>query len=105
MSDKTAQFVRQLDGLMGDAALYLLNPPLKGWEWEDDEDSKAESYEYVVVSAAVAPFSGPETYLFPSNAEGEVTDWGELPGSHKGRLSHAAALKRAGYRIVHEATS
>ena len=100
MSEKIARFMRQLDSFTGDAALYLLNPPLKGWEWEDDEDSKAESYEYVVVSAAVVPFSGPETYLFPSNAQGEVIDWGELPGSYKGELSHAGALQRAGYRIT-----
>jgi len=97
MTDKIAQFVRQLDDFTGDAALYHLSVPLKGQEWEDNQ---TESYEYVVVSATVVLFSGPETYIFPSNAQGEVTDWGELPGSYRGELSHAGALKRAGYRIV-----
>jgi hypothetical protein len=53
----------------------------------------------VIVSAAVVPFSGPETYLFPSNDAGEITDWGELSGSQKGTMSHRQVLEDLGYKV------
>ena len=36
---------------------------------------------YRVVSASTVMLSGPETYIFQADEAGEVTDWGELPGS------------------------
>jgi hypothetical protein len=36
--------------------------------------------EYFVVSSAGAPFTGPETLVFPADADGKVTDWGEVAG-------------------------
>lgn len=35
---------------------------------------------YFVVSSVNAPFSGFETLVFPANADGKVTDWGEVAG-------------------------
>jgi hypothetical protein len=58
---------------------------------------------YVAVSAV--PWVGspgrskPETYIFPTDAMGQVLDWGELPGSFQGGMDHARALKGLGYEI------
>lgn len=54
--------VRELDGFMGDAVLVK-----KGGE-------------FFVVSSVDAMFSGFETLVFPADAEGKVTDWGEVAG-------------------------
>ena len=83
---KVATFVRNLAGFTGHAALYRLTPPL-------------ERHAHVVVSATVAMFSGPETYIFAANAKGKVTKWGELPGSYRSGLDHAKALRGAGYEV------
>jgi hypothetical protein len=83
---KTATFVKNLTGWDGDARLYKCEPPLDG-------------HDHVIVSAVVALFSGPETYIFPSNAQGEPKDYGELTGSFRGALDHAEALRGAGYEV------
>jgi len=93
---KSAEFVKELTGCTGVAKLYRLSPPLIDMDYEDKERG---SYEYVVVSATVAMFSGPETYIFPSDAKGKVTSYGELEGSYRGGLDHEAALRRAGYTV------
>jgi len=82
----TATELRRLTGYNGDARLYRMTPPHKG-------------HRYVIASAAAA-YGNHETYLFPADASGEVTDWTELPGSLKGQLDHAAALEAAGYQVV-----
>ena len=46
---------------------------------------------FVVVSAIRLDWAH-ETYIFPANAAGEVTDWCELPGSYRGGMSHERAL-------------
>ena len=51
---------------------------------------------YVVTSGAFPFGSGPETYVFRSDSDGEVTEWGELPGSFKGSVDHERAIE--GYR-------
>lgn len=83
---KTATKIKNLNGWEGDARLYRLSEPLDG-------------HEYVIVSAVVAMFSGPETYIFPADPEGEVTGWGELEGSFRGGLDHVEALEGAGYVV------
>jgi len=67
--------------------LYEMKPPHKG-------------HRYVVASAVIAPFSGAETYLFPADAQGEITDWDELPGSIRGTLEHGDAIEAAGYEVA-----
>ena len=85
-----ATHIKTLSGWTGDASLYRLNPPIQ---------NKETTHEFVVVSAAVAFFSGPETYIFPANESGEPKSFSALPGSFKGGLSHTQALENAGYSI------
>lgn len=59
--------------------------------------------EYVVASAVTVIAGGrdygPETYLFPADKDGNITSYGELTGSQRGTLDHAAALRDAGYEV------
>lgn len=93
---KTAKLIRgNLPGFSGEAALYELSEPV---EYTPD-DTPIET-RFVIASAVVAPFSGPETYLFPATKDGAITDWGELHGSMKGTLSHLRALEHAGFTVT-----
>lgn len=69
--------------------VFRMSPPLDG-------------HEHVIVSAANALLSGPETYIFGCDKDGRVVDWSELDGSFKGGLSHDQALRNAGYVAVYE---
>jgi len=94
---RTATFIRAPRWGRGDMRLYRLSPPLSSEPWGDEP---AKAYEYVIVSAAVVPYSGPETYIFGADADGkDVIDWSEMPGSYKGGLDHEAALRLAGYEV------
>lgn len=73
--------------------LYKLSPPISGG-YEDKPDC-----EYVIVSAAMVPHSGPETYVFGSDEAGKIIDWNERAGSYRGGLDHEEALRRAGYSV------
>lgn len=72
--------------------VYRLDPPLKDYGGQN-------AHELVLTSAANVMFSGPETYIFPCDLEGEVTNWGELPGSKRGTLDCAGVLRDLGYEI------
>ena len=76
-----------LPDFQGHAALYRMNPPHEG-------------NEFVIASAINALYTGPETHLFPADADGQVIDWMEMEGSYRGGLSHARALEGAGYSIA-----
>lgn len=54
--------------------------------------------EYVVVSAVDSPYVY-ETYIFPSDENGTITDWMELDGSYKGGTDIDLALENAGYEV------
>ena len=92
---KTAKILRRLEDYTGVAYLCHLDPPLAREAWS--EEDQPPSYEHVVVSATVASYSGPETYIFGADEAGEVAAWGELPGSYRGGLDHEEALRGAGY--------
>lgn len=98
----TALFIKDLEGFTGYASLFHFNPPIKGYPDLDDngDELPAPAYEYAVVSATYAMFSGPETFIFPADSEGKVIDWGELPSSFKGSTDIAHALENAGYERV-----
>lgn len=99
----TAIKIKDLTGFRGQASLYKLSRPIPAQYTFDDEKEGTklvETTEYVVVSAAVFPYSGPETSIFPSNEEGVITSWGELNGSYRGGLDHYKALIRAGFFVV-----
>jgi hypothetical protein len=81
-----ATFVRRISNDVAVQEPYRLEPPYEG-------------YDFVVVSATVALYSGPETYIFGADSNGEILKWLELPGSYRGGLSHETALWNAGYAI------
>lgn len=82
----TATPIRQLQDWRGNATLYRLSEPLEG-------------NEYVVVSG-ISNEWGREAYIFAADADGEVLEWGELPGSYRGDISHVEALRGAGYEVA-----
>ena len=85
---KTAKLIREkIKGFNGHANEYQLDPPLDG-------------HTFVIVSATVVPYSGPETYIFESDGNGVITGWMEMEGSFRGGLNHAEALENAGYEIT-----
>lgn len=77
----------------GIAAVFRLSEPIK---------YKNKTTEYVWVSAVpyVGSFEGPETYIFPSDAEGEVLDWLELDGSFRGEMNIEKALAGLGFPVL-----
>jgi hypothetical protein len=75
-----------LKGFARHAALYRMEPPLDG-------------HGFVIASATSLTPTGPETYLFPADAEGGVVSWAKMDGSYRGGLSHAEAFAGAGYSI------
>ena len=84
--------------------LYRLSEPIAGRYLDSNTWEYAEcgSYDYVVVSASVVPYSGPECFIFGSDAEGNVLDWNDLRGSQRGTLEFENTLMRAGYIVVYE---
>ena len=42
---------------------------------------------------------GDETFIFESDADGNVSSWSELDGSFKGAQDHEQALRKAGYEV------
>ena len=96
---KTATKIQDLKGGASwvKQSLYKLEPPLHEETW----DGEVNDHVYVVASASNNPAYGVyETYLFPADAEGEITYWGELEGSERGILSHEKVFANIGYTIV-----
>lgn len=91
---KTATLIKRLSGFTGDARLYKLSEPL-GY-------TDSDMYDHVVVSAVNVMFSGPETYIFGADENGETVNWIELDGSFEGGLDHERALRDAGYTVLGE---
>jgi len=103
-----AQFVKDVSKkFAGSAILVECIPPMKYNSYEETNREYEGQYEdfekeakYVVVSAAHVTFSGSETYIFPSDEDGNVVDLGELNGSFRGALDHERALNNAGYELI-----
>lgn len=98
---KTAtQVAGPLEDFNGDARVFKLSEPHAYVSWDD---SKApETYDHVIVSAADAFDTGPETYIFGAkhvDGKWRVDNWGEMEGSFRGALDHEAALQNAGYKL------
>ena len=74
----------------GVAGIYRMSPTVKDWDGNEH---------LVVCVSAVMVHGEPETYLFPATEDGNITDWGELPGSRKGTLLHEDTLLDMGYAI------
>lgn len=69
----TATEVKKLDGFAGDARLFRLSEPVT-YDYNYDTKQDEKSTEFVIVSAVNAMFTGPETYIFPANEQGEVVN-------------------------------
>jgi hypothetical protein len=85
------------DAWNGEARCYRLDPPL---ESDNLESGVIDIVEYVIVSATIAPMTGPETYIFAADENARILDWMELEGSYRGGLDHELALENAGYTVV-----
>ena len=89
----TATFVKQRNGT-GDGRVYRLDPPMVA------ESGTAHQYVWVSAVDSFAHEPTHETYIFPSDAEGNVVDWCEQEGSFQGGCDHAKALAGAGYEVT-----
>lgn len=96
MPFKTATFIKRLDA-KGEGRVFHLSPPLKPFRLDEEPDHTG--YEYVWVSAVITT-TGPETYIFGCDKDGEVLSWGELPGSQRGILDINFVLAQAGYKVL-----
>ncbi len=98
----TAQFIKRIEKSPEAAqALYRLNPPIVQTGYNEDGEY-VSTHEYVVVSSIVAPYSGPETYIFAADETGKIVEWMELEGSFRGEPDHGRALRNAGYTTIFE---
>lgn len=111
MAEKKAYRLKRLTEWHSEAWLYRLEPPMEvaGYDYVNDDSDKfvaiTHIYEYVIVSAVVADYTGPETYIFHADSDGKALDMLELDGSYRGGLDHAQALANAGYSVIGEAKS
>lgn len=98
---KTATYIRTLTGWRSDARLYRLSERVTGEERREAPAGGSEyrpvQVDHVIVSAVVDVASGPETYIFPANNEGEALSMLEMEGSFRGSLDHVAALAGLGF--------
>ena len=100
--NKTATLLQDnLVGFKGHAAFYKLSPPFESIDYDYNDYCIWLKHEYVVVSATFAfDHGGPETFIFPADAKGKMTSWGELPGSQRDTLDHDYVLNQLGYQVV-----
>lgn len=98
MTGKAYRYMHNANTL-GHAEAYRLDPPrsVTRWEAETDEDVTRE-YSLVVVSA-VDNFYAHETLVFPSDASGQIADWGEIYGI-RDTTDHGEVLGAMGYEIA-----
>lgn len=41
-----------------------------------------------------------ETFIFPATSDGQIIDWGEMPGSRSNVKDHDLVLRNAGRKII-----
>jgi hypothetical protein len=83
---KMSKFATKVKDVNSKQVMWQLEPPLDG-------------NKYVITSASTVDFTGPETYLFACDKEGNITNWCELPGSYRGELNHKRCFANIGYCI------
>lgn len=93
---KTATLVRTLEGWVSDARLYKLSEATPYNHYGRDD----KRTDYVIISAVVALFSGPETFIFPATEVGEPINMLEMTGSFRGGLDHEHALEGMGFVLA-----
>ncbi len=95
---KTATKIKQMEIFIGDAILYKLSEETRYTHPVDGPRATL----YVVVSSVTTRGTGiPETYMFPTNSEGDVITFLEMAGSEKNTLSHEKVLtENQGWTIL-----
>lgn len=83
---KKAIQLKWIDTEVGTRALFQLSPPL---------ETERGVFDHVVVSALDVG-GDPHTFIFPANAEGEISSFSELSGT-KGKRDHWTILQEIGY--------
>ena len=104
MTEKVAAIIKRdrretpvgYPGVIGQATTYYLDPPIEQADWRTDA---VQSHAYVWVSQA-APLGEWETYIFPCDSDGAVTDWFELDGSRKGNIDPDDLMRELGYKVI-----
>ena len=96
---KTATFVKEMSGFNGSTILWKLSKPADATVFKHGEVLPTKT-EYVITSAVVVPETGPETYIFPADANGNVLSWLEMTGSYRGDLDHDRAIRNLGFEPV-----
>ena len=87
------------DKFNGYACVYKLSESVPyNFDW--DTDKYLDETLYVVISAANVPYSGIETFMFPSDKDGNILDWGEMSASEKGTLSHQDIIDNTSWELV-----
>lgn len=94
LKNKTAKVIKDLSSeFQGKALLYSLSDPVT---FRDDEH-KHHKTNFVIVSQILNSEIGTnETFVFPSDEEGEVWAWHELKGSTYGQAHHSTVLFELG---------
>lgn len=82
----------------GEAIRWRVDPPVKFTKIDDGKTSLCET-PYVITSCVYALFSGIETYAFPTDEDGNVLSWSELPGSKRGTDDHEAVMMRLDHGV------
>jgi hypothetical protein len=99
MNKGTAKFVKKLEGFQGDARLYEVSPKIP-YDYDYDKEKFLKSAGHIIVSAVDVMYSGPETYIFPSDKNGKILNWTELNGSFQGSLNHLKAIENMDYILL-----
>lgn len=88
---------------LGHAESYRLDPPvaITRWDYRTDTDITTE-YSLVVVSAVNNAYAH-ETMVFPSDEDGQISDFSEL-WLNQGSTDHVETLAFKGYEIAYDPT-
>ena len=78
----------------GHAELFKLDTTMRVGNTE-----LGRKYNHIVVSAISNKWAT-ETYIFPSDQNGEILDYTELQGSYRGGTDIDKALEYGGYEVV-----
>ena len=89
-----ADFIRDLPDWRGAAKLWKLSRQVQCLAYGKRKSHRKAKTQYVITSAVRVPFSGPETYIFPADAQGKPLCYMELPGSFQGALDQVRAIQR-----------
>lgn len=95
---KKATKIEKMENFRGNAVLYRLNEPIEYPRFVFR--GQKQTTEYVIVSSVIAfDHEDYETFIFPSDENGQILDWVELEGSYRGGFDHEKALNNAGYSL------